>query len=124
MAQVFTTAVFSISTQLDRALPLIKIRNLPPNRRSSVKDAKHAANHAALEFKERRRLWFRDLLRNAGSAEVEALSLQLVMLIDGAIAAALVRHDPAVARAAREAARVLIAAAGVADGVPRRRVRS
>lgn len=46
-------------------------------------------------------------------ADPETLSLQLVLLVDGAIAAALVRGDPAVARAAREAARVLLAATGV-----------
>jgi len=34
-------------------------------------------------------------------------------MLDGAIAAALVRGDPAVARAAGDAARVLLAAAGV-----------
>ena len=90
---------------------------------AELKEAKHAANRIALDFKEQRRLWFRDLLRCAGAAEVEALSLQLVMLIDGAIAAALVRHDPAVARSAREAARVLLAAAGVdaASDPPARR---
>ena len=35
-----------------------------------------------------------------------------MLLVDGAIAAALVRKDPTVARAAREAARVLLVAAG------------
>jgi hypothetical protein len=35
-----------------------------------------------------------------------------MLLVDGAIAAALVRKDPSVARAAREAAHVLLAAAG------------
>jgi hypothetical protein len=35
------------------------------------------------------------------------------LLVDGAVAGALVRGDPSMARAAREAARVLLAAAGV-----------
>jgi hypothetical protein len=36
-----------------------------------------------------------------------------MLLVDGAIAAAVVRGDPTMARAAREAARVLLTAAGV-----------
>ena len=59
-----------------------------------------------------RQQWFRELLRRAGVADPDGLSLQLILLVDGAIAAALVRKDPTVARAAREAARVLLAAAG------------
>jgi hypothetical protein len=39
--------------------------------------------------------------------------MQLMLLIDGATAAAVIRRDPKVARAARDAARVLLAAAGV-----------
>ena len=46
-------------------------------------------------------------------ADPEGLSLQLMLLVDGAIAAALVRRDPTVARAAGTAARTLLAAAGV-----------
>ena len=59
-----------------------------------------------------RRQWFRELLRRAEVADPDGLSLQLMLLVDGAIAAALVRKDPTVARAARDAARVLLAAAG------------
>jgi hypothetical protein len=60
-----------------------------------------------------RRQWFRELLKRGGVADADSLSLQLMLLVDGAIAAALVRRDPAVARAAREAARTILAAAGV-----------
>ena len=35
------------------------------------------------------------------------------MAVDGAIAAALVRRDPAIARAARDAARVLLQSGGI-----------
>lgn len=42
--------------------------------------------------------------------------MQLMLLVDGAIAAALVRGEPRMARTAREAARVLLAAAGVDVG--------
>jgi AcrR family transcriptional regulator len=95
---------------------------------AELKEPSHAANRIALGFKEQRRIWFRDLLMRLKVADPETLSLQLVLLVDGAIAAALVRGDPAVARAAREAARVLLAAAGVdppdsaaSDGASRKR---
>ena len=80
---------------------------------AELKDPSHAANEIAVAFKEQRRLWFRDLLTRLGVADPEGLATQLMLLVDGAIAGALVRNDPAMARAAREAARVLIGAAGV-----------
>jgi AcrR family transcriptional regulator len=80
---------------------------------AELKDPRHAANEIALTFKEMRRQWFRELLGRAGVADPDGLSLQLMLLVDGAIAAALVRRDPTVARAARAAARTLIEAAGM-----------
>jgi AcrR family transcriptional regulator len=71
----------------------------------------------AIAFKESRRLWFRDLLVRLGVAEPDALATQLALLVDGAIAQDLVRNDPAMARAAKEAAMVLLANAGVKTGV-------
>jgi len=85
---------------------------------AELKDPQHAANAVALQFKELRRQWFRDLLERGGAADPEGLSLQLLMLVDGAIAAALVRKDPAVARAAKAAARVLLEAAGLDVSLP------
>jgi AcrR family transcriptional regulator len=67
----------------------------------------------AVAFKESRRLWFRDLLRQLGVTAPETLATQLALLVDGSIAQDLVRNDPAMARAAKEAARVLLANAGV-----------
>jgi AcrR family transcriptional regulator len=67
----------------------------------------------AIAFKESRRLWFRDLLIELGVADAEGLATQLVLLVDGSIAQDLVRDDPAMARAAKEAAKVLLAGAGV-----------
>jgi AcrR family transcriptional regulator len=67
----------------------------------------------AIAFKESRRLWFRDLLQQLGVSDPEALATQLALLVDGSIAQDLVRNDPAMARAAKEAARVLLANAGV-----------
>jgi AcrR family transcriptional regulator len=83
---------------------------------AELKDPKHAANAIALRFKELRRQWFRSLLERGGAADPDGLSLQLLLLVDGAIAAALVRKDPTVARAAKEAARVLLRAAGLPVG--------
>ena len=67
----------------------------------------------AVEFKESRRLWFRDLLVQVGVTEAEALATQLALLVDGSIAQDLVRNDPAMARAAKDAATVLLKNAGV-----------
>src|ERR1700761_1960695 len=68
----------------------------------------------AIEFKESRRVWFRDLLVQLGVKEPDALATQLAVLVDGCIAQDLVRNDPAMARAAKEAAKVLLKNAGVA----------
>src|SRR3954464_11287840 len=62
----------------------------------------------AIAFKESRRLWFRNLLTQLGVTEADALATQLAVLVDGCIAQDLVRNDPSMARAAREAARVLL----------------
>ena len=67
----------------------------------------------AVAFKESRRLWFRDLLAQIGVADPDILATQLVLLVDGSIAQDLVRDDPAMARAAKEAAKVLLSDAGV-----------
>ncbi len=70
----------------------------------------------AVAFKESRRLWFRNLLLQLGVPDAEALATQLALLVDGSIAQDLVRNDPAMARAAREAATVLLRNAGVKVG--------
>jgi AcrR family transcriptional regulator len=67
-------------------------------------------NRLAIAFKERRRLWFGDLLSRLSVADADRLATQLAVLLDGAIAASLVRGDPAFVRAAREAAVALIEA--------------
>jgi hypothetical protein len=70
----------------------------------------HAAIEVAIEFKEQRRRWFRDLLLKLPVTDPEGLATQLALLWDGAIATALVRGDPTMANAAKDAARVLLAA--------------
>ena len=78
----------------------------------------------ALAFKESRRLWFRDRLKQLDVTDADGLATQLQLLVDGAIAQDLVRGDPSMARAAKEAAKVLLANAGVGVGehkLPRNR---
>ena len=75
-----------------------------------------AVKKIAIAFKEGRRQWFRDLLVELGVKEPDALATQLQLLADGSIALDLVRDDPAMARAAKEAARVLLVNAGVEVG--------
>jgi AcrR family transcriptional regulator len=72
-----------------------------------------AVKKIAMAFKEARRLWFRDLLRQINVPDADALATQLVLLVDGSIAQDLVRDDPARARAAKAAAAVLLRNAGI-----------
>ena len=75
--------------------------------------ADHVIRKIAIAFKESRRVWFRDLLKQLGAADAEGLATQLVLLVDGAIAQDLVRGDPSMARAAKQAAQVLLGNAGI-----------
>jgi AcrR family transcriptional regulator len=79
--------------------------------------ADQAVRNIAVAFKDSRRAWFRDLLTHLGVADADGLATQLQLLVDGAIATDLVRNDPSIARAAQDAARVLLANAGIGDGV-------
>jgi AcrR family transcriptional regulator len=89
-----------------RGCPFVNaVAELGPEDRSVKKIAK--------AFKESRRLWFRDLLAQLELAETEELATQLQLLVDGAIAQDLVRDDPAMARAAKQAAKALLQRAGV-----------
>ena len=99
LERTFATGVF-------RGCPFV-------NAVAELKEPAHAANKIALAFKEQRRLWFRDLLARLEVDDPDTLAMQLQILADGAIATALVRGDPKVARTAAEAARVLLKAAGV-----------
>jgi AcrR family transcriptional regulator len=73
----------------------------------------HPAAQISFEFKKMRQRWFRDLLAQLGAADPDGLASQLAILVEGAIATALVRRDPGAAQAAKAAARVLLANAGV-----------
>src|SRR5258707_5518232 len=72
-----------------------------------------AVKKIAVAFKESRRIWFRDLLMQLEVVNADDLATQLTLLVDGSIAQDLVRNDPSMARAAKAAARVLLANAGV-----------
>lgn len=74
-------------------------------------DPKHPAAVIAVQFKEQRRLWYRALLERLGARDPDGLATQLQILFEGALSAALVRGDPALARSARAAAETLIDAA-------------
>jgi len=76
-----------------------------------LSDPKHPAANIALKFKEQRRAWYRTLLERLGVADPDGLAMQLQLLAEGALSANLVWGDPSLARAAREAAAVLIDAA-------------
>lgn len=101
----------TIATGVFRGCPFV-------NAVAELKEPAHAANRIALAFKEQRRVWFQGLLERVGIATAEPLSMQLQILMDGAIAAAIVRGDPAVAAAARAAAKVLVEAASVSGPRP------
>ena len=75
-----------------------------------------AVKKIAIAFKESRRVWFRDLLTQLGVADADGLATQLTLLVDGSIAQDLVRDDPSMALAAKHAATVLLANAGVELG--------
>src|SRR3979409_2312501 len=80
-----------------------------------------AVKKIAIAFKESRRVWFRDLLKQLDVADAEGLATQLTLLVYGSLAQDLVRVDPSMARAGKDAARVLLANAGVLDGGRKKR---
>ena len=69
------------------------------------------ARAEAATYKERMRAWFESGARDLGARDPVALSEQLAILLDGAIAIWLVRRDPRAAARAREAALVLLRSA-------------
>ncbi|MBV9189629.1 MAG: TetR/AcrR family transcriptional regulator [Betaproteobacteria bacterium] len=78
---------------------------------TEIGDRKHAATTLAVQFKEQRREWYRSLLERLKVKDPHELATQLQLLVEGTLAAALVRQDAKVARAARAAAEVLLDAA-------------
>jgi AcrR family transcriptional regulator len=98
--------------RLERILTDGSFRGCPfVNAVVEIGDPKHQAAAIAVQFKEQRRLWFRGLLDQLGVKDPDKLATQLQLLNEGALATAVVRGDPAVARVARAAAEVLLDAA-------------
>lgn len=95
--------------RLERMIADGSFRGCPyVNAVTEIGDPKHPAARIALQFKEQRRQWLRSLLERMGVREPDALAMQLQILAEGVLAAALVRNDPSVARSARAAAEILL----------------
>ena len=91
---------------------------------AELADPGHVAHQIAVAHKEKRRALFRNLLARLDIADPGGLATQLMILGEGAVAQALVHGDPRMARAAREAARVLLTGAGVRVSVSRKSSRA
>jgi AcrR family transcriptional regulator len=105
--------ILGIFDRLERSFASKDFRGCPfVNAVAEIGAEDHAVRKIAIAFKESRRLWFRDLLLQLKATDAEGLATQLAILVDGSIAQDLVRNDPSLARAAKEAARVLLANAG------------
>jgi AcrR family transcriptional regulator len=100
--------------RLEKAMRSDGYRGCPfMNAVAELADPTHAAHKIAVAHKEKRRTLFRTLLKKLRVPDPDGLATQLMILGEGAVAQALVHGDPKMARAAREAARVLLLAAGV-----------
>lgn len=100
--------------RLERAMRSEGYRGCPfMNAVAELADPGHAAHRIAVAHKAKRRDLFRKLLIQLHVSNPDGLATQLMILGEGAVAQALVHGDPKMARAAREAARVLLTAAGV-----------
>jgi AcrR family transcriptional regulator len=105
--------ILGVFDRLEKVFASTGFRGCPfVNAVAELGDPKHAASAIAVQFKEQRRQWFRSLLESLGVGDPEGLSMQLQILVDGAIATVLVRGDAAVARSARAAAETLLRGAG------------
>jgi hypothetical protein len=95
-------------------LASIEFRGCPfVNAVAELGEPTHPAHKIAFAFKEGRGIWFRERLSQLDAPDPDGLATQLMLLVDGATATALVRGDPTVARSAKQAAGTLLKAAGV-----------
>lgn len=116
-AQTAVTQILATFDSLEQRFASPDFRGCPfVNAVAEVGSTDRAVKKIAVAFKESRRIWFRERLNELGVADADALATQLVLLVDGSIAQDLVRDDPAMARAAKEAAKVLLRNAGVDVG--------
>jgi len=113
--------ILQFFNRLERSFADKGFRGCPfVNAVTELAEVSHEVNELAIAFKESRRKWFRELLDKLGVENADLLATQLALLLDGAIAAALVRRDPKVAQAAKAAAQALLNAAGRARDLMRR----
>jgi AcrR family transcriptional regulator len=111
--------------RLERAMRRDGYRGCPfVNAVAELADPTHAAHQIAVAHKEKRRTLFRNLLIRLDVKNPDGLATQLMILGEGAVAQALVHGDPKMARAAREAARVLLIAAGASVSGTRKTARA
>lgn len=104
--------ILGVFDRLEKAFGHPNFRGCPfVNAVSEISDPKHPGRGIALRFKEERRQWFKSLLERLKVKDPDELATQLSILTDGAIATALVRGGPALARSARAAAQTLLRAA-------------
>ncbi len=97
---------------LDRSIAAKRFRGCAfVNAVTELGEGTPEAHKLAITFKENRRLWFRELLSRLGVEDEDRLATQLAILLDGAIATALVRGNSAMTGAAKEAAALLIVSA-------------
>src|SRR4051812_9582666 len=73
-----------------------------------------SARATAANYKQSRRRHIASLLTEAGAGNPESLASHIALLFEGAIASMMVQSDPAVAHQAKDAARILMRAGGVA----------
>jgi len=78
---------------------------------AEIGESDHPAVPIAREFKGQRRAWLRSLLERMEIADADGLANQIGLLVEGALAMALVQGNPGPAAAARLAAETLIEAA-------------
>ncbi|HKU96492.1 MAG TPA: TetR/AcrR family transcriptional regulator [Vineibacter sp.] len=118
--------ILGVFDWLERWFDSGKFRGCPfVNAVTELGDPKHPASVLAATYKRERRAWARQILSGLGVADAEGLAMQIMILVDGAMATMLVHGDPKVARAAKAAARSLLVAAGVrVPPAPARRARS
>ena len=101
--------ILGVFDRLERSVANKSFRGCPfVNAVAELGPEVREANKIAVTFKERRRVWFRDLLSRLGVADADRVATYLALLLDGAISASLVRGDPTFVRAAKDAAVTLI----------------
>jgi AcrR family transcriptional regulator len=98
--------------QLAVMVQLPQFRGCPfVNASSELADATHPAHEVVRRHKARLRRWIRRRAKDAGAADPDQLSRQLMLVFAGAQSQALVQRSPKPVRDARHVARALVDAA-------------